>query len=108
LTPSLNSPFKAVVAQRCYSSIVIPNNLAVSGTTVFRSVRLPPADFVYSEKWQKRIFKILERKDDIIVRNHANRPQNKGIFITPSHDLFLTYRGEKWTVLLQYCTAINV
>jgi hypothetical protein len=29
----------------------------------------------------------------------ANRSKNKCTFITPSHGLFLTYRGEKYTVL---------
>jgi hypothetical protein len=35
------------------------------------------------------------KKCKIIVRNHANRPKNKCTFITPSHGLFVTCRGEK-------------
>ncbi len=39
--------------------------------------------------------------------SRENRSQNKRTFITPSHGLFLTCRGEKYTVLIQCCTIYN-
>jgi hypothetical protein len=42
------------------------------------------------------------------INNHAYKPKDKHTLLTPSHGLFLTCRGEKYTVLIQYCTVYNV
>ncbi len=47
---------------------------------------------------------------EVLTYNHAppNRPKNKCTLVTPSRDLFFTCRGEKYTVLIQFCTEYTV
>jgi hypothetical protein len=47
---------------------------------------------------------ILSLESTKSVRSHAKSPKNKHTFAASSHGLFLTYRGEKYTVL---CTRYN-
>jgi hypothetical protein len=42
-----------------------------------------------------------------LYKCHANRLKNKYTFIALSHDLFITCKGEKDTVLIQCCAKYN-
>jgi hypothetical protein len=49
--------------------------------------------------WEKK-YACMYRLKIILVCNHARRPMKKCIFIiAPSHGLFLTCRGENYTIL---------
>jgi hypothetical protein len=50
--------------------------------------------------WGKNSEFYADLRSEGIVRNNAKRPEKKCTLIAPSHGLFLTCRGEKYTEVI--------